>query len=60
MTDKPRTLLDKIWDAHCAGTREDGRDIIYMDRNVVDDVRAPHAFVARLPRDWPRVEEALR
>jgi 3-isopropylmalate/(R)-2-methylmalate dehydratase large subunit len=40
----PKTLFDKIWDAHLVARRADGRALIYMDRNVVDDVRAPHAF----------------
>jgi 3-isopropylmalate/(R)-2-methylmalate dehydratase large subunit len=40
----PQTLFDKIWNAHLVGTRADGRALIYMDRHVLDDVRAPHAF----------------
>jgi 3-isopropylmalate/(R)-2-methylmalate dehydratase large subunit len=39
-----KTLFDKIWDAHLVATRSDGRALIYMDRHVLDDVRAPHAF----------------
>ena len=40
----PKTLVDKIWDSHLVATRSDGRSLIYMDRNLLDDVRAPHAF----------------
>jgi len=40
----PRTLFDKIWNAHVVARRRDGRTLLYMDRNVVDDVRAPQAF----------------
>ena len=40
----PQTLFDKIWNAHLVATRADGRALIYMDRHVLDDVRAPHAF----------------
>jgi len=40
----PQTLFDKIWNAHLVATRCDGRALIYMDRHVLDDVRAPHAF----------------
>ena len=40
----PHTLFDKIWNAHLVATRADGRALIYMDRHVLDDVRAPHAF----------------
>jgi 3-isopropylmalate/(R)-2-methylmalate dehydratase large subunit len=42
----PKTLFDKIWDTHVVGQRPDGRTLIYMDRHVIDDVRAPHAFKA--------------
>ena len=42
----PKTLFDKIWDAHVVGQRHDGRTLIYMDRHVIDDVRAPLAFKA--------------
>jgi 3-isopropylmalate/(R)-2-methylmalate dehydratase large subunit len=44
MTSSPQTLLDKIWDAHRAGVRDDGREIVYMDRNVVHDLHGSHAY----------------
>ena len=37
-------LLSKIWDEHRVGIRDDGREIIYMDRNVVHDLHGSHAF----------------
>jgi 3-isopropylmalate/(R)-2-methylmalate dehydratase large subunit len=40
----PRTLLDKIWDQHLVAQRADGRDIIYIDRHVLHELHAPHAF----------------
>jgi 3-isopropylmalate/(R)-2-methylmalate dehydratase large subunit len=40
----PTTLFDKIWEAHLVATRADGRALIYMDRHLLDDVRAPHAL----------------
>ena len=40
----PKTLFDKIWEAHLVATRADGRALIYMDRHLLDDVRAPDAF----------------
>ncbi len=40
----PRTLFDKIWDAHAVGTRVDGRVLLYMDRHVLHELHAPHAF----------------
>ncbi len=39
-----RTMLDKIWDAHFVAKRLDGRDMIYIDRHVLHDLHAPHAF----------------
>ncbi len=38
------TLFDKIWDAHVVGRRADGRTLIYVDRHVIHDLHAPHAF----------------
>src|SRR5438067_12291541 len=40
----PRTLLDKIWDCHLVTRRADGRDLIYIDRHVLHELHAPHAF----------------
>jgi 3-isopropylmalate/(R)-2-methylmalate dehydratase large subunit len=48
------TLFDRIWDAHRVGSRADGRELIYMDRNVVHDLHGPHAF-ARLQQTGRRV-----
>ncbi|HEY6255076.1 MAG TPA: 3-isopropylmalate dehydratase large subunit [Xanthobacteraceae bacterium] len=39
-----QTLFDKIWDAHRVATRADGRDLIYIDRHVLHELHAPHAF----------------
>ena len=40
----PRTLFDKIWDFHLVGRRSDGRDLIYIDRHVLHELHAHHAF----------------
>jgi len=40
----PRTLFDKIWDCHLVTRRADGRDLIYIDRHVLHELHAPHAF----------------
>ena len=40
----PRTLYDKIWDAHYVGTREDGLDLLYIDRHLLHEVTSPQAF----------------
>jgi 3-isopropylmalate/(R)-2-methylmalate dehydratase large subunit len=44
MTSTPRTLYDKIWDAHVVESREDGTDLIYIDRHLVHEVTSPQAF----------------
>jgi len=46
----PRSLFDKIWDFHCVGQRSDGRDLIYIDRHVLHELHAHHAF-ARLEKE---------
>src|ERR1700760_4973217 len=38
------TLFDKIWDSHLVARRADGRDLIYIDRHVLHELHAPHAF----------------
>src|SRR5712675_2583312 len=40
----PRTLFEKIWDDHLVGTRVDGRELLYIDRHVLHELHAPHAF----------------
>jgi 3-isopropylmalate dehydratase large subunit len=44
MTEKPRTLYEKIWDAHVVETRDDGTALIYIDRHLVHEVTSPQAF----------------
>ncbi|MBB5985705.1 homoaconitase/3-isopropylmalate dehydratase large subunit [Sphingobium sp. B1D3A] len=44
MTEKPRTLYEKIWDAHVVETRDDGTSLIYIDRHLVHEVTSPQAF----------------
>ena len=40
----PRTLYEKIWDAHVVARREDGTCLLYIDRHLVHDVTSPQAF----------------
>ncbi|SEA30901.1 3-isopropylmalate dehydratase large subunit [Rubrimonas cliftonensis] len=40
----PRTLYDKIWDAHKVHEAEDGTCLIYIDRHLVHEVTSPQAF----------------
>ena len=44
MSHQGRTLFDKIWDRHLVGRRADGRELVYIDRHVLHDLHAPHAF----------------
>jgi 3-isopropylmalate/(R)-2-methylmalate dehydratase large subunit len=41
---KPRTLYDKIWDAHLVHTEAEGSSLIYIDRHLVHEVTSPQAF----------------
>ncbi len=42
----PRTLYEKIWDAHVVDQRPDGTALIYIDRHLVHEVTSPQAFEA--------------
>ncbi|PZT89313.1 MAG: 3-isopropylmalate dehydratase large subunit [Citromicrobium sp.] len=44
MASKPRTLYEKIWDAHVVEQRDDGTCILYIDRHLVHEVTSPQAF----------------
>ena len=46
MASKPRTLYEKIWDAHVVERRDDGTCLIYIDRHLVHEVTSPQAFEA--------------
>ncbi|WP_238368104.1 3-isopropylmalate dehydratase large subunit [Mesobacterium pallidum] len=40
----PKTLYDKIWDAHVADVADDGTSLLYIDRHLVHEVTSPQAF----------------
>ena len=44
MTAKPRTLYEKIWDAHVIERRPDGTCLVFIDRHLVHEVTSPQAF----------------
>jgi len=46
MAQTPRTLYQKIWDAHVVEDRGDGTSLIYIDRHLVHEVTSPQAFEA--------------
>jgi 3-isopropylmalate/(R)-2-methylmalate dehydratase large subunit len=52
-----RTLFDKIWDFHRVAQRADGRDLIYIDRHVLHELHAHHAF-AQLEKQGRPVRRA--
>ena len=41
----PRTLYDKIWDAH-AVAEDDGETLLYIDLHLLHEVTSPQAFAA--------------
>ena len=57
----PRTLFDKIWDAHVVDRLEDGTCVLYIDRHLVHEVTSPQAFEGlRLAgRKVRRVDETI-
>ncbi|RZK29921.1 MAG: hypothetical protein EOO57_18590 [Hymenobacter sp.] len=48
----PRTLFDKIWDAHTVRSLE-GLDVVYIDRHLIHEVTSPQAFDELAARDLP-------
>ncbi|ETD82652.1 3-isopropylmalate dehydratase large subunit [Rhodobacter capsulatus] len=40
----PKTLYDKIWDAHVVSEDADGTCLLYIDRHLVHEVTSPQAF----------------
>ncbi|PWQ83381.1 3-isopropylmalate dehydratase large subunit, partial [Stenotrophomonas maltophilia] len=44
MSNAPRTLYEKVWDAHVVERRDDGSCLIYVDRHLVHEVTSPQAF----------------
>ena len=41
---RPRTLYEKIWDAHVVEQRPDATCLIFIDRHLVHEVTSPQAF----------------
>lgn len=42
--DSPRTLLDKLWDAHTVVRGDAGKDLLYIDRHLLHEVSTPQSF----------------
>jgi len=41
---QPRTLYDKLWDAHVVRELTDGTNLVYVDRHLVHEVTSPQAY----------------
>jgi 3-isopropylmalate/(R)-2-methylmalate dehydratase large subunit len=41
---EPRTLFDKIWDAHVVKSVEGGPDVLFIDQHYIHEVTSPQAF----------------
>ena len=45
MSATPRTLYDKIWDAHVVSTdKATGESLLYIDLHLIHEVTTPQAF----------------
>ena len=54
----PRTLFDKLWDAHAIAAREDGETLLWVDRHFVHE-GSHHAFRKLDARGMKVAEPAL-
>ena len=59
MSDQPRTMFDKIWDAHRVLEREDGQTLLYVDRHLVHDGSAPAFEMLRRRGITPRAPDRI-
>ncbi|MFN4145286.1 MAG: 3-isopropylmalate dehydratase large subunit [Runella sp.] len=45
MSNQPKSLFDKVWDAHVVRKIEDGPDVFFIDRHFIHEVTSPVAFL---------------
>lgn len=50
---EPKTLFDKIWDAHVVKSIKEGPDVLYVDQHYVHEVTSPQAFEGLRQRGIP-------
>lgn len=55
----PRTLYDKIWDSHRVMSRDDGQDLLFIDRHFIHDVTAQSFDLLRQRGLKPRSPERI-
>jgi 3-isopropylmalate/(R)-2-methylmalate dehydratase large subunit len=53
MPGKRRTAFDKIWDAHLVKPLDDGRDLVFVDRHLLQETTSAPAFAGLARRDRP-------
>tara|TARA_B100001996_G_C18647597_1_gene588055 strand:+ start:184 stop:1581 length:1398 start_codon:yes stop_codon:yes gene_type:complete len=41
----PKTLFDKVWEAHVVDVIPDGPSILYIDKHLIHEVTSPQAFL---------------
>ena len=44
MTTKPKTLFEKVWDAHVVTQDEGAPAVLYVDTHLIHEVTSPQAF----------------
>lgn len=55
---QPRTMLDKLWDAHEILRRDDGTSLLWVDRHLVHE-GSHHAFAKLKSRETPVAQTEL-
>jgi len=49
----PKTLFDKVWDAHVVEGIKDGPEVLYIDKHFIHEVTSPQAFDGLRSRSIP-------
>lgn len=44
MKEHPKTLFEKVWEAHIVDSLPDGPEVLYIDRHLIHEVTSPQAF----------------
>src|ERR1700744_3025948 len=44
MSSAPRTLAEKIWDAHVVRSKQGEPDLLFIDLHIIHEVTSPQAF----------------
>lgn len=53
MSQSPKTLFDKIWDAHVVKRSDGHPDVLFIDRHFIHEVTSPQAFDGLRKRGMP-------